>query len=81
MLLVLGFASDYTRLRFPFIALGFLFTFMGFVIYAAIDVQADMQVAYFACFAMAWGTSAPSVLLGEPTRKHGVQLSSANIQI
>jgi len=54
MLLILAFASDYTRLRFPFIALGFLFTFTGFIIYAAIDVQNDLQVAYFASFMMTW---------------------------
>lgn len=36
---------------------------MGFVIYAAIDVENSLQVAYFACFVMTWGTSAPSVLL------------------
>ncbi|KAJ5668402.1 uncharacterized protein N7477_006972 [Penicillium maclennaniae] len=46
-----------------FIALGFLFTFIGMVIYAAIDVERDLSVAYFACFMMTWGTSAPSVLL------------------
>lgn len=63
MLLILGFASDYTRWRFPFVALGFFFTFIGFVIYAAIDVVNSLQVAYFACFMMTWGTSAPSVLL------------------
>lgn len=63
MLLLLAFASDHTRLRFPFVALGFLFTFCGFVIYAAIDVQHDLHVAYFAAFMMTWGTSAPSVLL------------------
>ncbi|KAK3331513.1 MFS transporter [Apodospora peruviana] len=63
MLLVLAFASDYTRLRFPFVALGFLFTFVGMVIYATIDVQNQLQVAYFASFMMTWGTSAPSVLL------------------
>ncbi|KAK3337604.1 MFS transporter [Cercophora scortea] len=63
MLLILAFASDYTRLRFPFVAFGFLFTFIGMVIYAAIDVEADLQVAYFASFMMTWGTSAPSVLL------------------
>ncbi|KAK3695722.1 MFS transporter [Podospora appendiculata] len=63
VLLILAFASDYTRLRFPFVALGFLFTFIGMVIYAAIDVESDLQVAYFASFMMTWGTSAPSVLL------------------
>lgn len=54
MLLILAFGSDLTRWRFPFIALGFLFTFIGFVIYAAIDVQQDLQVAYFASFMMTW---------------------------
>ncbi|PGG95540.1 hypothetical protein GX51_08222 [Blastomyces parvus] len=64
MLLVLAFSSDFARIRFPFIALGFILTFTGFIIYAAIDdVQAQLQVAYFACFMMTWGTSAPSVLL------------------
>lgn len=63
VLLILAFASDWTRWRFPFIALGFLFTFIGMVIYAAIDVEKDLSVAYFACFMMTWGTSAPSVLL------------------
>ncbi|OAA70694.1 Major facilitator superfamily transporter [Cordyceps fumosorosea ARSEF 2679] len=64
MLLVLAFASDWTRLRFPFIVLGFLFTFTGFIIYAAIeDVEKQLQLAYFATFMMCWGTSAPSVLL------------------
>jgi hypothetical protein len=62
-LLILAFTSDYTRLRFPFIALGFLLTFTGFVIFAAIDVKHSINVAYFACFMMTWGTSAPSVLL------------------
>ncbi|KAK3939962.1 putative mfs transporter protein [Diplogelasinospora grovesii] len=64
MLLVLAFCSDFTRLRFPFIVLGFAFTFIGFIIYAAInDVNAQIQVAYFATFMMCWGTSAPSVML------------------
>ncbi|CAD0108456.1 unnamed protein product [Aureobasidium uvarum] len=63
MLLILGFSSDLTRWRFPFIALGFFFTFCGFVIYSAIDVSASLTVAYFATFMMTWGTSAPSVLL------------------
>lgn len=64
MLLVLAFSSDFLRIRFPFICLGFAFTFIGFIIYAAIqDVQAQIRVAYFATFMMCWGTSAPSVLL------------------
>ncbi|KAL4806245.1 major facilitator superfamily domain-containing protein [Aspergillus unguis] len=64
MLLILAFSSDAARLRSPFIVLGFLFTFSGFMIYASItDVQAQIRVAYFATFMMTWGTSAPSVLL------------------
>ncbi|KAJ5456573.1 hypothetical protein N7530_011847 [Penicillium desertorum] len=64
MLLVLAFSSDWTKLRSPFIVLGFMLTFSGFMIYASIDnVQKDIQVAYFATFMMTWGTSAPSVML------------------
>ncbi|TAQ91455.1 hypothetical protein B7494_g149 [Chlorociboria aeruginascens] len=63
MLLILAFASDYTRRRGPFIVLGFLFTFIGFIIYATINVKQQLHVAYFASFMMCWGTSAPSVLL------------------
>ena len=54
MLLVLAFTSDLTRLRFPFVALGFLFTFIGFIIYVAIDVERQLHVAYFASFMMTW---------------------------
>jgi hypothetical protein len=54
VLLILAFASDYTRLRFPFIALGFFFTFVGMIIYAALDVQNQIHVAYFASFMMTW---------------------------
>lgn len=63
VLLILAFTSDYTRLRFPFITLGFILTFIGFLVYAVIDVEHSTHVAYFACFMMTWGTSAPSVLL------------------
>lgn len=64
MLVVLAFCSDTTRLRSPFIVLGFLFTFAGFMIYASIDnVHRQLQLAYFATFMMTWGTSAPSVIL------------------
>lgn len=54
MLLILAFCSDWTRWRFPFIALGFFFTFIGFIIYAVIDVQNEINVAYFASFMMTW---------------------------
>ncbi|KAL2818152.1 major facilitator superfamily domain-containing protein [Aspergillus cavernicola] len=64
MLLILAFSSDAVKLRSPFIVLGFLFTFTGFMIYASIsDVQDQIRVAYFATFMMTWGTAAPSVLL------------------
>ncbi|KAK5103930.1 hypothetical protein LTS08_003354 [Lithohypha guttulata] len=63
MLLILAFSSDLTRLRFPFVALGFAFTMTGMIIYACVDVESQLQVAYFACFMMTWGTSAPSVIL------------------
>lgn len=63
VLLLLAFASDYSRVRGPFIALGLLLTFIGFIVYATIDVSSDIHVAYFATFMMTWGTSAPSVLL------------------
>lgn len=62
MLLMLAFASDLTKIRFPFVAAGFAFTMIGFVIYATIDID-DINAAYFACFMMTWGTSAPSVIL------------------
>ncbi|KAF1811573.1 putative MFS transporter [Eremomyces bilateralis CBS 781.70] len=63
VLLILAFMSDATRWRWPFITAGFLFTFIGFMIYVAIDAENQLQVAYFATFMMTWGTSAPSVLL------------------
>ncbi|QUC16625.1 uncharacterized protein UV8b_00866 [Ustilaginoidea virens] len=62
--LVLAFASDYRRTRFPFVALGFALTCVGYVIYAALgDVQAQIRVAYFATFLMRAGVSVPPVFL------------------
>lgn len=64
MLLVLAFSSDLLRIRFPFIILGFTFTFIGFIIFASInDITAQINLAYYATFMMCWGTSAPSVIL------------------
>jgi hypothetical protein len=63
VLLILCFASDYSQKRFPFIAAGFLLTFIGFMIYAAIDIDTQTRIGYFSCFVMTWGGSAPSVLL------------------
>ena len=44
MLLILAFSSDFTRMRFPFIALGFTFTFVGFLVYTT---ATTLRVAYF----------------------------------
>ncbi|KAK2816768.1 hypothetical protein FQN49_008003 [Arthroderma sp. PD_2] len=64
MLLLLAFSSDTVRLRSPFIVLGFLLTFSGFMIYASIDdIERNIRLAYFGAFMMTWGTAAPSVLL------------------
>lgn len=63
MLLLLAFLSDFTHWRFPFVAMGFIFTLIGFIIFAFVNVVTQIEVAYFACFMMTWGTSAPSVLL------------------
>lgn len=64
MCVILAFASDFIRLRSPFIALAYLLTFSGFMIYASIEnVHMQLHLAYFATFMMTWGTSAPSVLL------------------
>ncbi|CAN8099154.1 unnamed protein product [Discula destructiva] len=64
MLLILAFSSDFLRIRFPFIVLGFAFTFIGFIIFASIsDVTSQIHLAYYATFMMCWGTSAPSVIL------------------
>jgi len=45
MLLILAFTSDYTRRRGPFIVLGFIFTFIGMIIYATIDVIHETHIA------------------------------------
>ncbi|ERS96169.1 hypothetical protein HMPREF1624_07705 [Sporothrix schenckii ATCC 58251] len=63
VLILLCFSSDFTRLRAPFILIGFVFTLVGFIIYASIDVLDNLHVAYFATFLMCWGSGAPSILL------------------
>jgi hypothetical protein len=52
-----------TRIRFPFIVLGFLLTFTVFVVFATIDVEHSIHVPYYGCYMKTWGTSAPSMLL------------------
>lgn len=87
-LLILAFLSDWRRLRFPFIALGFILSLTGFVIYAAIeDVHANIPLAYYATFMMTWGTSAPSVLLSTwynnniPSENQRVLLTSVGVPL
>lgn len=64
VLILLSIASDKTRLRFPFVVLGFLITFIGFIVYVTIPhFVAHHGVAYFSCFLMVAGAAAPSVLL------------------
>jgi hypothetical protein len=46
VLLVLAF----TRMRFPFVVLGFLLTFTVFVIFATIDVEHSIHVPYYGCY-------------------------------
>lgn len=64
---VLG--SNFSMLTFPdfrersiHICVALALTFTGFVVLGTIDVLANEQVAYFACFLIAMGASAPSVL-------------------
>lgn len=61
VLVILSFSSDLCRIRFPFIAVAFMPTVIGFVIFAAVPLTSS--AAYFSCFMMTWGLAAPSVLL------------------
>lgn len=67
VLLILSYFSDRTRLRWPFISLGFSFTFIGFIVYVALpNIVTDASAhsaAYFATFLMICGSAAPSVIL------------------
>jgi hypothetical protein len=63
MLLVLAFTSDYTRLRSPFVALRFAFTYISFIIFAAVNLETQLHIAYCACLMMTWATSVPGVNL------------------
>lgn len=60
-LVILAFSSDICRIRFPFIALAFILTVIGFIIFATVPLTSS--AAYYSCFMMTWGLSAPSVLL------------------
>ncbi|KAF9076258.1 MFS general substrate transporter [Rhodocollybia butyracea] len=63
VLLVLTFSSDYFRERSIHIAIPLAVTLIGFVLLGCIDPIAHRAVAYFACFLLTAGASAPSVLV------------------
>jgi MFS family permease len=65
MLLILAFSSDYARRRGPFIVLGFLFTFVGFIIYATID-----GTFLGALFSYRFASSESRVCFKEPVFRH-----------
>ncbi|KAF5390246.1 hypothetical protein D9757_002970 [Collybiopsis confluens] len=62
-LLVLTFSSDFFRERSIHIAIPLATTLIGFVVLGCIDPIAHRGVAYFACFLLTAGASAPSVLV------------------
>lgn len=53
-LLVLASASELTRLRLPFLAARFLFTFTRFIVYIGFSIQKQLQIGYFAYPIMNW---------------------------
>lgn len=61
-LIVLSFASDFTRIRSIFIIIGVSITLIGFVVFGCIDTKEHIGVAYFSCFLMTTGASVSSVL-------------------
>ncbi|KAI3621962.1 transporter of nicotinic acid [Moniliophthora roreri] len=63
MLLILAFSSDHFRERSIHICIPLTITLVGFVVFGAIDVVTHRNVAYFCCFLMTMGASAPSVLV------------------
>ncbi|KAJ4486092.1 major facilitator superfamily domain-containing protein [Lentinula aciculospora] len=62
-LLVLTFSSDYFRERSIHIAIPLAVSLAGFVLLGCIDPIAHRGIAYFACFLLTAGASAPSVLV------------------
>jgi len=62
-LLVLTFSSDYFRERSIHICIPLATTLVGFIVLGCIDPIAHRGVAYFACFLLTMGASAPSVLV------------------
>ncbi|KAK0465061.1 major facilitator superfamily domain-containing protein [Desarmillaria tabescens] len=62
-LLVLTFSSDYFLERSIHICIPLATTLVGFIVLGSIDVVVHRGVAYFACFLLTMGASAPSVLV------------------
>ncbi|KAK0208244.1 MFS general substrate transporter [Desarmillaria ectypa] len=62
-LLVLAFSSDYFLERSIHICIPLATTLVGFIVLGSIDVVVHKGVAYFACFLLTMGASAPSVLV------------------
>ncbi|KAK0478390.1 MFS general substrate transporter [Armillaria novae-zelandiae] len=62
-LLVLTFSSDYFLERSIHICIPLATTLVGFIVLGSIDVIEHKGVAYFACFLLTMGASAPSVLV------------------
>lgn len=62
-LLVLTFSSDYFLERSIHICIPLATTLVGFIVFGSIDVVVHKGVAYFACFLLTMGASAPSVLV------------------
>ncbi|KAK7468863.1 hypothetical protein VKT23_003363 [Stygiomarasmius scandens] len=62
-LLVLTFSSDYFRERSIHICIPLATTLVGFIVLGCIDPIAHRGAAYFACFLLTMGASAPSVLV------------------
>ncbi|KAJ3734815.1 major facilitator superfamily domain-containing protein [Lentinula guzmanii] len=62
-LLVLTFSSDYFRERSIHVAIPLAISLSGFVVLGCIDPITHRGVAYFACFLLTAGASAPSVLV------------------
>ncbi|EGV59924.1 hypothetical protein CANTEDRAFT_115956 [Yamadazyma tenuis ATCC 10573] len=61
-LLILGFCSDFAKVRSAFIMLSILVTLVGFVTFYTLDPATQKGAAYFCCFLMTSGSSASSVL-------------------
>lgn len=61
-LLFFAFASDFLTVRSIFIVCSLAVSLIGFVVFGAIDVKANIGAAYFSCFLMTAGASSSSVL-------------------